>query len=166
MEPPPYRKPSRAVGNAAILKQQKGKIIYMNLFENLNLSEEILNAINDMNYDEATEIQAGAIPLILEGKDVIGRSNTGTGKTAAFGIPMVERIEEGKKPQVLILCPTRELAMQISGEVKKYAKYKKSVRQAVLYGGAPMDGQIRQLKIANIVIGTPGRVMDHIGRNL
>ncbi len=64
MEPPPYRKPSRAVGNAAILKQQKGKIIYMNLFENLNLSEEILNAINDMNYDEATEIQAGAIPLI------------------------------------------------------------------------------------------------------
>ena len=165
MEPPPYRKPSRAVGNAAILKQQKGKIIYMNLFENLNLSEEILNAINDMNYDEATEIQAGAIPLILEGKDVIGRSNTGTGKTAAFGIPMVERIEEGKKPQVLILCPTRELAMQISGEVKKYAKYKKSVRQAVLYGGAPMDGQIRQLKIANIVIGTPGRVMDHMRRH-
>lgn len=136
----------------------------MNHFENLNLSEEILQAIGDMHYDEATEIQAGAIPLILEGKDVIGRSNTGTGKTAAFGIPAVERIEEGKKPQVLILCPTRELAMQISGEIKKYAKYKKTVKQAVLYGGAPMDGQIKQLKIANIVIGTPGRVMDHMRR--
>lgn len=151
-----------AAGNAASLQiTERGS---MNHFENLNLSEEILQAIGDMNYDEATEIQAGAIPLILEGKDVIGRSNTGTGKTAAFGIPVVERIEEGKKPQVLILCPTRELAMQISGEIKKYAKYKKAVKQAVLYGGAPMDGQIKQLKIANIVIGTPGRVMDHMRR--
>ncbi|MEG2596817.1 MAG: DEAD/DEAH box helicase [Oscillospiraceae bacterium] len=136
-----------------------------NNFQELNLSEEVLKAISDMNYDEATEIQFRTIPLLLNGQDVIGRSSTGTGKTAAFGIPAVENIVAGKKPQVLILCPTRELAMQISGEISKYAKYKTSVKQAILYGGQPMDGQIRQLKIANIVIGTPGRVMDHMRRH-
>ncbi|MBE7030812.1 MAG: DEAD/DEAH box helicase [Ruminococcaceae bacterium] len=110
-------------------------------------------------------MQAECIPEVLAGKDVIGRSNTGTGKTAAFGIPAVERIVgEVKRPQTLVVCPTRELAMQVCTEMRKYAKYKENVKFAVVYGGARMDQQIRDLKRANIVIGTPGRLMDHIRR--
>ncbi|MEM1484027.1 DEAD/DEAH box helicase [Oscillospiraceae bacterium PP1C4] len=135
------------------------------LFENIDLSPEIARAIKDMNYTEATGIQAESIPLLMQGFDVIGRSSTGTGKTAAFGIPAVESIiSELKRPQVLVLSPTRELAMQISEEMRKYAKYKPGVSVAAVYGGAAMDAQIRQLRTANIVIGTPGRIMDHMRR--
>ena len=136
------------------------------LFENYALSPEILKAVGDMNYAEMTEIQAGAIPAILAGRDMIGRSSTGTGKTAAFGIPAIESIQDvnPKKPQVLILCPTRELAMQICGELRKYAKYKQGVKIVPVFGGDSMLNQIRQLKGANIVVGTPGRVMDHMRR--
>ena len=133
-------------------------------FQNLNLSPELIRAIDELQYAEATEIQQKAIPLILSGRDVLGRSATGTGKTAAFGIPAVERIAEGTRPQVLILCPTRELAMQISGELRKYSRYKSGVHIATVYGGQPMEPQIRELKIANLVVGTPGRVMDHMRR--
>ncbi len=129
-----------------------------NLFEEMSLSPQVMRAVAEMGYTEPTKIQAGAIPLLLQGRDVIGRSSTGTGKTAAFGIPAVESIEEDcTRPQVLVLCPTRELAMQICGELKKYAKYKPQVRLAAIYGGQPMEGQIRLLRTANIVVGTrPG----------
>ena len=134
-------------------------------FESIGLSPELCRAVSDMNYTEATGIQAGAIPLLMQGLDVIGRSSTGTGKTAAFGIPAVERVSGGdRRAQVLVLSPTRELAMQISEEMRKYAKYKTGISVAAVYGGAPMDAQITQLRTANIVIGTPGRVMDHMRR--
>lgn len=136
------------------------------MFTTLNLSPALQKAIAQMQYTEMTKIQAEAIPIILEGKDVIGRSSTGTGKTAAFGIPAVESITENNenKPQVLVLCPTRELAIQVWEEMKKYAKYKDIVHFALVYGGQSMDLQIKQLKKANIVIGTPGRMLDHIRR--
>ena len=135
------------------------------LFESIGLSPELTRAVKDMNYTAATGIQAGAIPLLLQGLDVIGRSSTGTGKTAAFGIPAVEMADgSDKHAQVLVLSPTRELAMQIAGEMRKYAKYKPGVAVAAVYGGAPMDAQIRQLRTSIIVIGTPGRIMDHLRR--
>ncbi len=135
------------------------------LFSSIDLSEELLRAVADMNYTEMTDIQESAIPLVLEGRDVIGRSSTGTGKTAAFGIPAVESIDPtSTTPQVLILSPTRELAMQISEEVRKYAKYKPYINVATVYGGQSIEIQFRQLKRANIVIGTPGRIMDHLRR--
>ena len=98
------------------------------LFESIGLSPELCRAVSDMNYTEATGIQAGAIPLLMQGLDVIGRSSTGTGKTAAFGIPAVERVSGGdRRAQVLVLSPTRELAMQISEEMRKYADRKSVV---------------------------------------
>lgn len=144
---------------------EEEKLMDKLLFENLDLSQEVMKAIESMNFTEATEIQAGAIPHILAGLDVIGRSNTGTGKTAAFGIPAVESIDHNiNKPQVLVLCPTRELAMQTTEEMRKFSKYKPCVKVASVYGGQSMDIQIRQLRTANIVIGTPGRIMDHMRR--
>jgi ATP-dependent RNA helicase DeaD len=114
-----------------------------------------------------TEIQEKAIPLLLEGRDVIGKSNTGTGKTAAFSLPIIERISQEEKGFVhaLILCPTRELAMQACEEVVKFARFKKWIKPVAVYGGASMERQIHALKNgANIVIGTPGRVLDHLRR--
>ena len=136
-------------------------------FNELNLSQELLRAVDELGYTEMTEIQQESIPLLLEGRDVVGRSNTGTGKTAAFGIPAVENITEAdrKSAVVLILCPTRELAMQANEEIRKFAKYKEGVKSSAVYGGASMEKQIHELKRgANIIIGTPGRVMDHIRR--
>ncbi len=137
------------------------------LFNELNLSQELLDAVDELGYQDMTEIQQQSIPLLLEGSDVVGLSNTGTGKTAAFGIPAVESITESdrKRVAVLILCPTRELAMQAADEMRKYAKFKSSVRICAVFGGASMEKQIHELKRgANIVIGTPGRVLDHIRR--
>ncbi len=134
-------------------------------FNELGISKEILRATDEMGYTEATEIQSKAIPIILEGKDVIGRSSTGTGKTAAFAIPIIEMVSKSSdKAAVLILSPTRELAMQISDEIHKFSKYVSGVSIATVYGGQPMNIQITQLRSAKIVIGTPGRVMDHIRR--
>ena len=135
-------------------------------FNNLKLSEEILSAINEVGFESMTEIQEKSIPLILQGHDLIGRSNTGTGKTAAFGIPVIEQIEKNKENvQVLILCPTRELAQQACDEIKKFSKYKKHVKPLAIFGGVNIDRQIYQLKRgANLIIGTPGRVIDHINR--
>ena len=138
------------------------------LFSELGLPQEIVRAVEEMGYEEATEIQAKAIPLLLEGKDVVGRSQTGTGKTAAFGLPAVAMIDpEGyRRVQTLILCPTRELAMQASQEIEKFSKYLPYVKSCAIYGGADIERQIVQLKKgANIVVGTPGRVMDHIRRH-
>ena len=137
------------------------------LFNELNLPEEILRAVEDMGFSEATEIQSKAIPVMLEGKDLVGKSNTGTGKTAAFGIPAAVSVTRGgtNGVEVLILCPTRELAMQACKEIEKFSAYMPWVKPCAVYGGAAMDKQISELRRgANIVVGTPGRVMDHIGR--
>ena len=134
-------------------------------FRELNLSQEILESVEELGFTEMTEIQQKSIPLILSGKDVIGHSNTGTGKTAAFGIPAVERFTDTKNLSVLVLCPTRELAMQAHEEIRKFARYKRGVKAVSIYGGASMEKQIYELKRgANIVIGTPGRILDHIRR--
>lgn len=138
------------------------------LFSELGLSEEILKAVEKIGFEEATEIQSKTIPLLMAGKDVIGRSHTGTGKTAAFGIPAVESVDKNQrgKVQVIILCPTRELAVQACGELDKFSEFMPWVRTCAVYGGADIEKQISQLKRgANIVVGTPGRVMDHINRH-
>lgn len=136
-------------------------------FEELNCSKEILKAINDMGFEETTPIQTLTIPLIMEGKDVVGQAQTGTGKTAAFGIPSLEMISSKKKEtQGLVLCPTRELAVQVSEEIATLGKYKRGLRILPVFGGQSIDRQINGLKKgAHIVIGTPGRVMDHLRRN-
>lgn len=136
-------------------------------FTELNLTPKVQRAIEEMGFDTATSIQSQAIPLIRTGADVIGRSQTGTGKTVAFAIPAIEAIDTHEKNstiQVLILCPTRELAQQACEEIKKLTKFKLGIRAVEVYGGVPMDRQIIRLKKANIVIGTPGRVMDHMRR--
>lgn len=136
-------------------------------FSELNLSPEILRAIDEIGFTEATDIQSGAIPLLLQGKDLIGRSSTGTGKTAAFGIPVVQMVaqSDGARAQVLILSPTRELAMQTSEEIHKFSRFLSNVHLATVCGGQSITDQFRQLRGAQIVIGTPGRVMDHMRRN-
>ncbi|MCU0416615.1 MAG: DEAD/DEAH box helicase [Cytophagaceae bacterium] len=136
------------------------------LFSELGLSEALMQAIELTGYTEATPIQAQAIPVILSGADVTGQAQTGTGKTAAFGIPAIEQINPDKKGvQTLILCPTRELALQVSVELKKLAKFKKGVFVSTIYGGESMERQIKDLqKGVQIVVGTPGRVIDHMDR--
>jgi len=135
-------------------------------FKDLKLSREIQKAITDMGFEEATPIQSQSIPFMLEGKDVIGQAQTGTGKTAAFGIAAIERVDpKNLAVQAVILCPTRELAIQVSEELKKLSKYKKGIEILPVYGGQPIDRQIRALKKGvQIIIGTPGRVMDHMER--
>ncbi|MCL2015287.1 MAG: DEAD/DEAH box helicase [Defluviitaleaceae bacterium] len=135
-------------------------------FQEMNLSPEILRAIEDMGFEEATPIQSQCIAQIQAGKDVIGQSQTGTGKTAAFGIPLLERIDpDFPKVQALILCPTRELAIQISEEFNKLLRYRKGVRVLPIYGGQPIERQISALKKGvQVVVGTPGRIMDHMER--
>ena len=135
-------------------------------FKDLNLSKEIEKAIAEMGFEEATPIQSLAIPTILEGKDIIGQAQTGTGKTCAFGIPAIEMLDMTiKGVQVLILCPTRELAIQVSEEINAVSKYKKGVMSLPIYGGQSIDRQIMSLKKhPQIIIGTPGRVMDHMRR--
>ena len=135
-------------------------------FEDLHLSKEMHRAIADMGFEEPTTIQNRSIPYMLDGKDVIGQAQTGTGKTAAFGIATLERVDpENKKLQAVILCPTRELAIQVSEELKNLSKYKKRIRILPVYGGQPIGRQIKALKAGvQIIIGTPGRVMDHLNR--
>lgn len=135
-------------------------------FEEMNLSGEIKRALKECGYEEATDIQAVAIPYILEGKDVIGQSKTGTGKTASYSLPMLQRIEaSSRKVQAIVLCPTRELAIQVTDEIRKFNKYQEGVRCLAIYGGQSIEDQIRMLKGGvQIVIGTPGRIMDHMRR--
>lgn len=136
-------------------------------FAKLELSAEIQRAVEEMGFEEATAIQTVSIPLIISGRDVIGHSQTGTGKTAAFGIPAIQRVDiTDKNVQVLILCPTRELAVQACDEVRKFAKFTHGIKAVPIYGGQPIERQIKALKMgAQIVIGTPGRVMDHMRRH-
>lgn len=136
-------------------------------FAQLDLSDDILQAVTDMGFTSPSPIQAEAIPAIMSGRDVIGQAQTGTGKTAAFGIPALEIIDTNDRHvQVLILCPTRELAIQVTDEIRKLSKHKRGVRVETIYGGDSIERQIRSLKTgAHIVVGTPGRVMDHMERN-
>ncbi len=135
-------------------------------FDELELSAPVLRAVTDMGFEAASPIQAQAIPVQLEGKDVIGQAQTGTGKTAAFGIPLLQKIDpKNKKLQAIVLCPTRELAIQVAEEIRKLAKYMHSIKVLPIYGGQDIVKQIRSLKSGvQIVIGTPGRVMDHMRR--
>ena len=134
-------------------------------FYELGLSPALVQAVTDMGFREASPIQEKAIPILLEGHDLIGQAQTGTGKTAAFAIPVIEKVTTAKELQAMILCPTRELAMQVSAEVKKLLKYKKDISVATVYGGQQIGTQFRDLKLKpQIVVGTPGRVMDHMRR--
>ncbi|WP_319379417.1 DEAD/DEAH box helicase [uncultured Methanocorpusculum sp.] len=135
-------------------------------FAEFAISEELLQAIGDMGFEEPTPIQAMAIPQILDGKDVTGQAQTGTGKTAAFGIPIIERLDpDNKNVQALVLSPTRELAIQTAEEFSRLMKYKKGLNVVPIYGGQPIERQLRALKgTVQVVIGTPGRVIDHIKR--
>ena len=135
-------------------------------FDELDLYPQILRAIQEMGFEEATPIQCKAIPVVMEGVDVIGQAQTGTGKTAAFGIPLLMKVDpHNKKTQAIVLCPTRELAIQVAEEVRNLAKYMHGVKVLPVYGGQDIVKQIRSLKGgAQIIIGTPGRVMDHLRR--
>lgn len=135
-------------------------------FEELNLSKELLRAVSAMGFVQTTPIQSKSIPEIIAGKDVIGQASTGTGKTAAFALPAIEKIDEDlQAAQIIVLCPTRELAIQVSSEMNKFLKYKKNILALPVYGGQPIQRQLSGLaKGPNIVVGTPGRTLDHIKR--
>lgn len=136
-------------------------------FDEMELNPAILRAVEEMGFEEMTPIQTAAIPVVLEGKDIIGQAQTGTGKTAAFGIPLLQRVNpEDKALQALVLCPTRELAIQVAEEIRKLAKFMHGVKVLPIYGGQDINRQIRSLKGGvQIIIGTPGRVMDHMRRH-
>lgn len=138
----------------------------INKFNELEINEGIMKSIEDLGYEQPSPIQAKAIPVMLEGHDVIGQAQTGTGKTAAFSIPLLERVDvNSKKLQAVVLCPTRELAIQVSEEMRKLSKHMGGLKTLPIYGGQPINRQIKALKGGvQVIIGTPGRVIDHINR--
>src|SRR4051812_35731859 len=138
----------------------------MKLFSELGLSPELLKAIDKLGFEQAAPIQAASIPLLMQGKDIVGQSQTGSGKTAAFAVPAIEKVDvTSRATQILILCPTRELAVQVAEEVHKLALFKRGLQALPVYGGQSYDRQLMGLRQgAHIVIGTPGRVMDHMRR--
>ncbi len=135
-------------------------------FTDLNLPQPILQALEKVGYEKPSPIQAESIPLLLNGHDLLGQAQTGTGKTAAFALPMLANLDiEGNYPQLLVLAPTRELAIQVAEAFQAYASFSKKIRVLPIYGGQSYDNQIRQLKRGvQVVVGTPGRVIDHIKR--
>jgi ATP-dependent RNA helicase DeaD len=132
-------------------------------FEDMNIEQSILGSLNDLGFEQPTRIQSETIPIIKQGYDVIGQSETGSGKTAAFGIPLVEKVVKGGRIQALVLAPTRELALQIASDITKFSRFKGLYIQTV-YGGVSMNPQIFGLRKAEIVVGTPGRILDHMQR--
>ena len=136
-------------------------------YKESGIDERIIKAVAEMGYETMTPIQEQAMPIMAEGKDMIGLAQTGTGKTAAFGIPMLQMIDpDNRNVQAIVLCPTRELAMQTAEEVRKYSKYMHGIKAVSIYGGQDITRQIKALKSeVQIVIGTPGRVMDHMRRH-
>ena len=147
------------------LYKEKRRLKSLTNFSELNISESTLRSLKRMGFEEATPIQEGTIKFALEGRDVLGQAQTGTGKTAAFGIPLIEKIDP-KNPaiQALIIAPTRELAIQVSEELYKLG-YDKRVKLLSVYGGQEIGRQIRALKNKpQIIVGTPGRIIDHINR--
>jgi ATP-dependent RNA helicase DeaD len=143
------------------LKHKKDK--KMN-FEDFSLSKETIKSISEIGFEEPTPIQVSTIPLIMNNRDIVGQAQTGTGKTAAFGIPIAERCQNGKKPFAIVLEPTRELAVQVAQEIHKIGKYR-NIRVLPVYGGTSIGRQIKTLQQGvNVVVGTPGRVIDLIKR--
>lgn len=136
-------------------------------YEDAQIDERILRAVKELGFDVMTPIQEQAIPLFMTGQDMIGQAQTGTGKTAAFGIPILQKIDpENRSLQAVILCPTRELAIQAADELRKFAKYMHGIKVLPVYGGQDIVKQIKNLKSGvQIVVGTPGRVMDHMRRH-
>lgn len=136
------------------------------MFNHLGLSEEILKALESKGFVNPTEIQEKTIPVIMEGKDIFGRSKTGSGKTLAYALPAIELIDmTSDRIQALVVCPTRELAVQVKEEIRKITDYKEGCNVVCVYGGASMINQIAGIKKAKIVVGTPGRLMDHLRRH-
>ncbi len=132
-------------------------------FGELNIEEPLLKAIRQMGFQKPTEVQEKAIPLVVKGRDVIAGSATGSGKTLVFGAAIIQNCEKGKRIQSLVITPTRELAEQVSKELKKMSQHK-PLRIAVVYGGVGIEPQIERLKKAEVVVGTPGRILDHLQR--
>ena len=135
-------------------------------FSDLNLSAPVLKALKDVGYETPSPIQAATIPLLLEGRDVLGQAQTGTGKTAAFALPILSNIDvKQTAPQALVLAPTRELAIQVAEALQKYARHLPGFHVLPIYGGQSYTIQLKQLaRGAHIIVGTPGRVMDHLER--
>src|SRR3954468_1924413 len=134
-------------------------------FQSLGLSAEVLRVLNELGYEEPTPIQVHAIPLLLQGRDVLGSAATGTGKTAAFALPLIERLDpRSHAVQALIMTPTRELAIQVAEAVHRYGRHR-GVTVLPVYGGQPIQRQLPALRRGvQVVVGTPGRLLDHIGR--
>ncbi len=149
--------------SAEHLESMENKVSY----RDSAIDERIIKAVEEMGFETMTPIQEQAIPVMLEGRDLIGQAQTGTGKTAAFGIPIIQKIDpEEKGLQAIILCPTRELAIQAAEEIRRFAKYMHDVKVLPVYGGQDISRQIRALsKGVQVVVGTPGRVMDHMRRH-
>ena len=149
-------------------QRKKGYELYMETvkFDELQLDERIIRAITEMGFEEASPIQDQAIPVAMEGRDMIGQAQTGTGKTAAFGLPLLQKVDpKVKKLQAIVLLPTRELAIQVAEEMRRFAKFMHGVKVLPIYGGQDIVKQIRSLKDGTqIIVGTPGRVMDHMRR--
>jgi ATP-dependent RNA helicase DeaD len=135
-------------------------------FDALAISKELRRAVQDVGYEAMTPIQANAIPLILQGKDIIGQAQTGTGKTLAFGLPLLDSIQpSNRKTQAVVLCPTRELAVQVADELKRVLIHKREIKVLPIYGGQSIVQQIHRLRAgAHVIIGTPGRTIDHLNR--
>ena len=135
-------------------------------FESLGLSAPVLKAVKQLGYEQPSPVQAQSIPILLEGKNLLGTAQTGTGKTAAFALPFLSKIDEKQRsPQILVLTPTRELAIQVAEAFQSYAKHMKGFNVLPIYGGADIGGQLRSLKRGvQVVVGTPGRMLDHLRR--
>ncbi|MBA2453800.1 MAG: DEAD/DEAH box helicase, partial [Chloroflexia bacterium] len=137
----------------------------MTKFSDLGLSEALLKAISDVGFEEPTPVQTETIPILLEGRDLIAQAQTGTGKTAAFALPILDRLVPGAKdPQALVLAPTRELAIQVAQTFHQLGKTR-NTRALAIYGGQPISRQLRALQYpVDVIVGTPGRIMDHMRR--
>ncbi|MBU4846907.1 DEAD/DEAH box helicase, partial [Salmonella enterica subsp. enterica serovar Typhimurium] len=135
-------------------------------FADLGLSAPILTALNDLGYEKPSPIQQQCIPFLLDGNDVLGMAQTGSGKTAAFSLPLLHNLDESlKAPQILVLAPTRELAVQVAEAIEDFSKHLPKVNVVALYGGQRYDVQLRALRQGpQVVVGTPGRLLDHLNR--
>jgi len=149
--------------DADVKDEKESKVRY----EDSGLDERIIRAVTEMGFENMSPIQEAAIPVMMEGKDIIGQAQTGTGKTAAFGIPLLQKVDpDNKHLQAVVLCPTRELAMQAADDIRDFAKYMSGIKVLAVYGGQDISRQIKALSNGvQIVVGTPGRVMDHMRRH-
>ena len=160
-------KSGQETGEMSTTQQEINDMEQKMRFEDADIDGGILRAVQEMGFETMSPIQEKAIPVLLEGRDIVGQAQTGTGKTAAFGIPLLQKINpDSKKLQAIALCPTRELAIQVAEEIRRLAKYTHGIKVLPVYGGQEISRQIRALSQGvQIVVGTPGRVMDHMRRH-